>query len=180
MEKSAITPNCGSSSSAVTLKMRSRSKTHKIYLTCLSNMSMKKKEDNNLLSLSLIRYMQKGSILLQFGSFSFAVTLTIRLRSSLMRRNTNLIGLKFRQFWSRRDLENKVKVKKIYMVLFTFQQCIHANVWRIQPLVNETSCRQLSTLTLISVWSKSKPICPTPHLGGGYSVLSCRYLHISV
>ena len=31
-------------------------------------------------SLSFIRYMQKGSILLQFDSFSFTVTLTIRLR----------------------------------------------------------------------------------------------------
>ena len=50
MQKSAITPNCGSLSSAVTLKMRSRSKTYKIYLTCLSNMSVKK-NDNNLLSL---------------------------------------------------------------------------------------------------------------------------------
>ena len=50
MQKSATTPNCGSLSSAVTLKMRSRSKTHKIYLTCLSNMSMKK-YDNDLLSL---------------------------------------------------------------------------------------------------------------------------------
>ena len=43
-------------------------------------MSMKKKMII-IYSLSLIRYMQKGSILLQFGSFSFAVTLTIRLRS---------------------------------------------------------------------------------------------------
>ena len=79
MQKSAITPNCGSLSSAVTLKMRSRLKTHKIYLTCLSNMSMKKMII--IYSLSLIRYMQNGSILLQFGSFCFAVTLTIRLRS---------------------------------------------------------------------------------------------------
>ena len=79
MQKSAITPNCGSLNSAVTLKMRSGSKTHKIYLTCLSNMSMKKMII--IYSLSLIKYMRKGSILLQFGSFSFAVTLTIRLRS---------------------------------------------------------------------------------------------------
>ena len=80
MHKSAITPNFGSLSSAVTLTMRSRSKTQIIYLTCLSNMSMKKKMII-IYSLSLIRYMQKGSILLQFDSFSFAVILTNRLRS---------------------------------------------------------------------------------------------------
>ena len=41
-----------------------------------------KKKEIIIYSLSLIRYKQKGSILLQFGSFRFAVTfLTIRLRS---------------------------------------------------------------------------------------------------
>ena len=66
-----------------------------------------------------------------------------------------------------RDLENKVKVTKIYLTHFPSQQCIYASLVKIHPLVKKIVHRNEATPT----GSTPKTMSPSLRLGRGGDIM---------